>query len=711
MVDYNAALPQLQQFQAPNMLAMAEMANKMQLHQAQLAEVQRATNEQNQMRALLGSGIDRSSPEAIRQAYNISMASGQALEKTQAELRNAELTRRKTEGELLAQPEALKKARIENMQADHKLYSEMLNKVLALDDARAGPAYEMLRAGAVNKYPEVAKAWPETFEGNRDVLKKQMLTAEQAAQAQAAAVTEKNVRERPVNINPTEKMPGMRYDPTTNTMVEMGTGLPATANVPPPAAGLAPAAASAPFAVPANTPAAVRQQPTAAGAPAIGDTFSQRLNAAEGVDKNSRSTAQGFGQFLNGTFVDTAKKVFPELANKSPAEILTLRGTKLADGTPIEAVLEQKFRTDNIASLTSAGIQPTPGNVYLAHFLGAGGARNVLSADPNTPLSQVVSADAIKANPEVLALKNKTVGDLQNWANSKFGGEPGLAASMTAGNARLGGAPAGFVPANNALMSLGAPTVNNALMANMFGTAPSQNAGLSLQPQIPGAPTPVAAMPAAVAAAPTPAGQSPWEAQQARAQALAVKQAAAIKSAEKGAEITATQKGAAEARKESASRLMKMVGGENESKIVDLINASTSGNVEQAGAYLAGLGGKATPGRVNIGTLDVTTKQIVMDLLNGHLGTGISEGDRKFIEGMAASLSDAGIPANERVARLKQFNATMKAWANGEKLDIPTPAFEEERSVERGANGRRGTLGVTPAATPSPPPLSSFNRN
>ena len=698
MVDYNAALPQLTPYQAPNMLAMAEMANKMQLHQAQLAEVQRAANEQNQMRALLGSGIDRNSPEAIRQAYNISMASGQALEKTQAELRNAELTRRKTEGELAAQPVALQTSKAEAAAKTLAFHRE--TAPIVKDQA----TYDIWRANLLKDAPQLAAEVDPTY--SPEGMQRLIMTHDASMKEYAAQTAEQRLRNRPVNINPTEKMPGMRYDPTTNTMVEMGTGLPATANVLPPAAGPAPAAAGAPFAVPANTPAVVMRQPAAA--PAVGDSYAQRNAQIEGTAKNPMSSAQGLHQFIDSTFVGTAKKVFSELANKSPAEILALRGTKLADGTPIESALEQRFRADNIASLTSAGIQPTPGNVYLAHFLGAGGARSVLGADPNTPVASLLDPRAIAANKSVL--EGKTAGEVAAWAANKFGNQPGLAASMTAGNARLGGAPAGFVPAGGAPMSLGAPTVNNALMANMFGTPAQaqQNAMLSLQPQIPGAPTPAAAMPAAVAAAPTPAGQSPWEAQQARAQALAVKQAAAIKSAEKGAEITATQKGAEEARKESATRLMKMVGGENESKIEALINASTSGNVEQAGAYLAGLGGKATPGRVNIGTLDVTSKQIVMDLLNGHLGAGISEGDRKFIEGMAASLSDAGMPANERVARLKQFNATMKAWANGEKLDIPTPAFEEVRSVERGANGRRGALGVTPAATPTRPPLSAF---
>ena len=188
MVDYNAALPQLQQFQAPNMLAMAEMANKMQLHQAQLAEVQRATNEQNQMRALFASGVDRNSPEALRQAYNISLAAGQALEKGQNELKTAGLTQQKLTGDIAAQTPALQKAQTENIAADHKLYSEMLNKVLALDDARAAPAYDMLRAGAASKYKDISTAWPATFD--RGVLEKQMLTAEQAAQAQAAKLAD-----------------------------------------------------------------------------------------------------------------------------------------------------------------------------------------------------------------------------------------------------------------------------------------------------------------------------------------------------------------------------------------------------------------------------------------------------------------------------------------------------------------------------------------
>ena len=181
MADFSIA-SQIRPVQLPDQLQQYAQINQLALHQAQLAEVQRAANEQNQLRSLLESGVDRNSPEFFKQVYKISPTTGMTLEKGQAELQNAALTRRKTEGELALQPEALKKAQIENMQADHKLYSEKLNQVLALDDARAAPAYDMLRAGAVSKYKDLDTAWPATFD--RGVLEKQMLTAEQAAKQQ-----------------------------------------------------------------------------------------------------------------------------------------------------------------------------------------------------------------------------------------------------------------------------------------------------------------------------------------------------------------------------------------------------------------------------------------------------------------------------------------------------------------------------------------------
>jgi hypothetical protein len=76
MVDYNAALPQLQQFQAPNALAIAAQANQMQLYQAQLAKTQSDAEMQSKLRSL-----NRNSPEFVNQLYAIDPAKGLAYEK------------------------------------------------------------------------------------------------------------------------------------------------------------------------------------------------------------------------------------------------------------------------------------------------------------------------------------------------------------------------------------------------------------------------------------------------------------------------------------------------------------------------------------------------------------------------------------------------------------------------------------------------------
>lgn len=88
----------------------------------------------------------------------------------------------------------------------------------------------------------------------------------------------------------------------------------------------------------------------------------------------------------------------------------------------------------NAAAVKAAGAPLTDGNLYLAHFLGQGGARSLFKAAPNTPVSEVLSADQINANPSIL--KGKTVGDVMAWAARKMGGQPGDPA-MAGGAATL----------------------------------------------------------------------------------------------------------------------------------------------------------------------------------------------------------------------------------------------------------------------------------
>jgi hypothetical protein len=152
------------------------------------------------------------------------------------------------------------------------------------------------------------------------------------------------------------------------------------------------------------------------------------MQRAEGVGRNPLSTAQGPGQFINSTFVQTFRKTFPDASTgMTDKQILAQRGTG------VETAMLKKFTEDNQAVLASRGFAPTNANTYLAHFLGAGGATKVLSAAPNTPIAQVVDAAAIAANPSVFR-NIRTAGDMQQWAALKMGETgPGVAPPGSSG--------------------------------------------------------------------------------------------------------------------------------------------------------------------------------------------------------------------------------------------------------------------------------------
>lgn len=478
MVDYNTALPQLAQFQAPNVLALAQQANQMQAANMLMQQRTRELQKENAL-AAAGAKFGVNTPEYAAAAGGIDPEAGLKAYHYQSQIVNQQ---RQALGEA-------RRAKLAEIQSD-KETMELISK-------HGDNFQKALRV--VESYPEDQRpgVYGKLYEALPPKLKDFYNPTYSPEAVNRAMMTTADIVSA---LKPKE--PQYLMGPAGPIAIDKNTGTYGVV----PEGGAAPAAGRA-------------------TAPAIGDAQAMRTAQIEGTGKNPMSSAQGMHQFIDSTFVGTAKKVFPELANKSPTEILALRGTKLADGTPIESALEQRFRTDNIASLTSAGIQPTPGNTYLAHFLGAGGARSVLGADPSTPVSSLLSPDAIAANKSVL--EGKTAGEVAAWAANKFGGEPGLAASMTASNARMGGAPAGFAPAGGAPMPPGGPTVNNALMMGLPGAAAPlpQNAMLSLQPQIPGAVTPPTAAPAVAAPAPTTlAGQR--------------KQIAEEKLAEKGAEQT-----------------------------------------------------------------------------------------------------------------------------------------------------------------------------
>lgn len=140
--------------------------------------------------------------------------------------------------------------------------------------------------------------------------------------------------------------------------------------------------------------------------------------------KNGKSSATGLFQFIDETWNKYADK-HPDIDRTD---------SKNGDGR-LKAEQQHKvgilFTRDNSRALTEVlgGRPPSAGNIYLAHFAGAGGATSVLKADPKTPLDTLLSAKAMSSNAEIYLatsdgkrkyFKNFTAGDLITWADRKM---------------------------------------------------------------------------------------------------------------------------------------------------------------------------------------------------------------------------------------------------------------------------------------------------
>lgn len=201
--------------------------------------------------------------------------------------------------------------------------------------------------------------------------------------------------------------------------------------------------------------------------PATLPEIADRIGTIEGTGNNASSSASGYGQFTNGTWLSTYKAANPN-SGMTDTQILAQRANPSVAKTMLANLTAR-----NSQMLQAGGVQPTAPNVYLAHFLGVGDALAVAHADPSTPISQVVSRASVAANPSVLG--GKTVGQVQQWATDKMSsGVPGSGASGKdiTGDAGSNSIPGDPSKTGEAYLNTLPPGMKNRVAGIMSGNIP-----------------------------------------------------------------------------------------------------------------------------------------------------------------------------------------------------------------------------------------------
>jgi hypothetical protein len=127
--------------------------------------------------------------------------------------------------------------------------------------------------------------------------------------------------------------------------------------------------------------------------------FLDRLMMAEsgGRDdaRNPRSSALGPFQFLASTFLELMARHFAaDTGGKTDAQILQLR----TDGK-VARNAALVYTRENAAFLLDRGLEASAGHLRLAFLVGPTGALRVISAGPKTPVTQLLGAAVLQANP------------------------------------------------------------------------------------------------------------------------------------------------------------------------------------------------------------------------------------------------------------------------------------------------------------------------
>lgn len=143
-------------------------------------------------------------------------------------------------------------------------------------------------------------------------------------------------------------------------------------------------------------------------------SFAEATIGAEGKPiRNPASTADGYGQFTESTWLSVAPHV-TDTAGLDRTQILQLRHDKA-----IATRATDYYAAQNSRYLRIRGLEDSPGNLSLAHFLGAGDAAKTLKADPSTPIQDIIDPRSFAANRKLL--DGKSASEVVAWAHKRIG--------------------------------------------------------------------------------------------------------------------------------------------------------------------------------------------------------------------------------------------------------------------------------------------------
>lgn len=126
------------------------------------------------------------------------------------------------------------------------------------------------------------------------------------------------------------------------------------------------------------------------------------------------SSAHGYGQFIDSTWLQTVKHHGEKYGVKDAAHISNHDAKQLRQNPEFQAAMLAEFTKENMQKGAKLGGPDAVTNAYLYHNLGDTGARKVLNAlreHPDRPINEVLPANVIKNNPGLYGNGHSSVKD------------------------------------------------------------------------------------------------------------------------------------------------------------------------------------------------------------------------------------------------------------------------------------------------------------